>query len=88
MSAAWTVRDSEGQLVVGPTGASRIEVARKILPGRYDPFRLHVSASYREMFERDLRKALAQKGWQIMRAKARPRRNAGTGSFRPAAAAA
>ena len=71
MSAAWAIKDKEGHLLPGLVGGSRIEVGRKILPGRYDPFRLHVSASYRQMFDRDLGKVLARNDWQIVRVKAR-----------------
>jgi hypothetical protein len=61
-------------LLPGLVGGSQIEVGRKILPGRYDPFRLHVSASYREMFDRDLGRALTRNGWQIVRVKSRQTR--------------
>jgi hypothetical protein len=74
VSAAWAIRDREGQLLPGLVGGSRIEVGRKILPGRYDPFRLHVSASYRKMFDRDLGKLLARNEWQIVRVKSRQSR--------------
>lgn len=73
MSAVWALIDSSGHSVPGLVGTSRIELGRTLLPGRYDPFRLHVSASYREMFERDLTRFLAQNGWQIARVKRRRR---------------
>jgi hypothetical protein len=46
---------------------SRLDVARKIVPTSFDPFRLNVSASYRAAFERALDKVLAQEGWRIVR---------------------
>lgn len=75
--AAWTIKDSEGQLLPGLIGGSPLEVGRKIVPTRYDEFRLHVSSSYREVFDRDLRKVLAQNNWQIVRVKRKSRPNAG-----------
>lgn len=83
MSAAWVIENSEGQVLPGLTGASRIELGRKVLPGRYDPFRLHVSASYREIFERDLGKLLALKGWRMVRMKSRRRIVANRSAFAP-----
>jgi hypothetical protein len=80
VSAAWAIRDKEGQVLPGSVGASRIEVGRKILPGRYDPFRLHVSASYREMFDRQLEKMLTLNEWRIVRVKARQSRRAAPSS--------
>ena len=67
MNAAWTVRDNNGRLLADFAGGSRIEVGRKLVPQRYDAFRLHVSASYREVFERALSQILAQNGWEIVR---------------------
>lgn len=77
MSAAWIITDSKGQPLPGFVGGSRLEVGRKVVPRRYDPFRLHVSASYREVFDRDLRKVLEHRDWQIVRVKTKPRRKAG-----------
>jgi hypothetical protein len=65
-AAAWTVENSEGQLLSGFVGGSRREVGRKIVPARYDAFRLQVSSSYREAFDRDLEKVLAQRAWRIV----------------------
>ena len=48
------------------------EVARKILPARYDAFRLEVSPSYRELFDRDLKNVLRE-DWQIVPLKRRTR---------------
>jgi hypothetical protein len=78
VSAAWTVRDCEGQLLPGLVGASPLEVGRKIVPRHYDEFRLHVSASYREVFDRDLSKVLAHNNWQIVRVKSKRRAKAGS----------
>ena len=49
------------------------EVARKIVTTRYDAFRLEVSASYREQFDRDLKTVLAHHDWQIVPLKRRTR---------------
>ena len=69
--AAWTVKDSEGHLLPRFIGGSRLEVGRKIVPTRYDAFRLQVSSSYREVFDRDLQNVLARRAWQIVPAKRR-----------------
>jgi hypothetical protein len=74
MSATWTVRENDGQLLSHLVGGSRREVGRKIVPSPVDAFRIEVSASYREMFDRTLRQILQRNGWQIVRLKAgRPR---------------
>ena len=70
MAAAWTVKDGNGQLLADFVGASPMEVGRRIVPTRYDAFRLHVSSSYREMFDRAVTKVLERQGWQIVRVKA------------------
>ena len=64
---AWTVWDSNGQLLADFAAGSRLDVGRKLVPGHYDAFRLHVSSSYRELFDRALRQILERKGWQIVR---------------------
>jgi hypothetical protein len=46
------------------------EVGRKVLSGRYDAFRLQVSSSYREQFDRAVRLALEREGWKIVRVNA------------------
>lgn len=74
MTAAWTIKDGNGQLHAEFAGASAMEVGRRIVPGRYDAFRLHVSSSYREVFDRAVQKVLAQQGWQIVRVPSRARR--------------
>jgi hypothetical protein len=67
MRRTWTVKDSEGHVLPGFTGPSRLDVERKVVPTHYDAFRLHVSSSYRQMFARDLAKVLARRNWQIIR---------------------
>ena len=76
--AAWTVRDREGKPLPHLLARSRLEVGRKIVPTRYDAFRLQVSASYREAFERELKNFLERANWRIVplkrqRIKRRPR---------------
>jgi hypothetical protein len=39
----------------------------------YDAFRLEVSRSYRELFDRDLKSVLAREDWQIVPVKLRIR---------------
>lgn len=63
----WTVRDSNGQLLADFTCGSRLDVGRKVVPAHYDAFRLRVSQSYRELFDRALSQILARKGWEIVR---------------------
>ena len=70
MAAAWTVRDGSGELLADFVGASPLEVGRRIVPARYDAFRLHVSSSYRAMFDRAVAQVLERQGWQIVRVKA------------------
>jgi len=69
MSATWAVRDSNGAMLERLTGASRLEVGCKIVPDRYDAFRLHVSSSYRELFDRALGQVLERERWEIVRVK-------------------
>jgi hypothetical protein len=73
MAAAWTVRDSNGQLLADFVGASPLDVGRRIVPTRYDAFRLQVSSSYREAFDRAVTQVLQRQGWQIVRVKATAR---------------
>lgn len=67
MKADWTVRDDKGQLLEDFAASSRLDVGRKLVPQRVDPFRLQVSASYREMFERTLSQILQRNRWEIVR---------------------
>ena len=71
MTAAWTIKDGTGQLRAEFMGPSALEVGRRIAPTHYDAFRLHVSPSYREVFDRAVAKVLAQQGWQIVKVRAR-----------------
>jgi hypothetical protein len=71
MNASWVVRDNSGQLLAQFVGDSRLEVGRKVVPQRYDAFRLHVSPSYRELFDRALSQILETRGWQIVRLRTR-----------------
>jgi len=71
MAATWTVRDGNGELHAEFVGASPLEVGRRIVPTHFDAFRLHVSPSYREVFDRAVQKVLAQQGWQIVKMRAR-----------------
>ena len=68
---AWTVIDSNGELLARFIAGSPREVGRKVVRNRYDPFRLEVSPSYRELFDRDLKSALAREDWQIVPPKRR-----------------
>jgi hypothetical protein len=67
MNTVWAVRDSTGQVLPELAGGSRLDVGRKVVPTRYDAFRLEVSSSYRELFERSLSQILQRNGWQIVR---------------------
>jgi hypothetical protein len=73
--STWAVQDSSGQIVEDLLCASRLDVARKLMPVRYDAFRLRVSSSYRELFERALKQPLEREGWRIVRVS---RRETGT----------
>ena len=67
MRAIWTVKTGDGEVLESFTAASRIEVARKVVPKRYDAFRLRVSSSYRELFDRALSQVLERERWEIVR---------------------
>jgi hypothetical protein len=69
MSACWTIEDSKGRLLPHFECASRIGVGLKVVPARFDAFRLQVSSSYREMFDRALRQVLEREGWSIVQVK-------------------
>jgi hypothetical protein len=73
MTAAWTVRDNNGHLLADFVCPSRLEVGRKVAPAHYDAFRLQVSSSYRELFDRAVRQALERRGWEIVRVGERKR---------------
>jgi hypothetical protein len=76
MSAAWTIRDGNGEYLPQFAAASPMEVGRRIVPTRFDAFRLHVSSSYREVFDRAVARVLAERDWQIARMPARAARRA------------
>jgi hypothetical protein len=63
---AWTVRDGNGDLLTHFMAGSRQDVARKVVRNRYDPFRLQVSSSYRELFNRDVKSVLELQNWEIV----------------------
>jgi hypothetical protein len=71
MTVTWTVRDSNGRLVPGFASHSMSEVGRKLVPSYFDAFRLEVSHSYREVFERAVDQILQREGWQIVRVRGR-----------------
>ena len=71
MSAAWTIRDGKGEYLPQFAAGSALEVGRRIVPTRFDAFRLHVASSYREVFDRAVAKVLAEHDWQIVRMPAR-----------------
>ena len=78
MPVAWTVEDSKGKLLPRYIAGTPREVARKVVRNRYDAFRLEVSPSYRELFDRDLKSVLAREEWRIVpvnRGAQRRRRN-------------
>jgi len=79
MPAAWTVKDRDGRLLPDFVAGSRLEVGRKLVGNRYDAFRLLVSSSYREVFDRDLKGILDRKDWQIVAFPPRQRRRAPVG---------
>lgn len=71
MTAGWTVRDGNGELLPHFLARTRQEVGRKLARKRYDPFRLQVSSSYREVFDREVNSVLQLKNWEIVPLKRR-----------------
>ena len=67
MASMWTVKTNDGEVLKDFAAASRLEVGRKVVPTRYDAFRLQVSASYRELFNRALAQILKHRHWEIVR---------------------
>jgi hypothetical protein len=65
----WAVKDHNGQILPDLLGSSRLEVECKLLPARYDVFRLHVSPSYRALCDRALRQVLEQVRWRVVEIK-------------------
>jgi hypothetical protein len=74
MTFIWTVKNANGELIPHFTSASALEVARKVVPAHYDAFRLQVSSSYRELFERALKQILEHEDWRIVRLRGSRRR--------------
>jgi hypothetical protein len=70
----WTVIDRNGELLPRFIAGSPREVGRKVVRNHYDAFRLEVSPSYREFFDRDLGSVLAREHWRIVPIKRRARR--------------
>ena len=66
MSTVWTIKDSRGELLQGFAGRTPRDVGRKVLGLRHDAFRLEVSRSYRELFDRDLETVLSDRHWRIV----------------------
>ena len=84
---AWAIEDSNGRVLLDFMGASRLDVGRKVVPVRYDAFRLQVSPSYRETFDRAVNRVLEREAWRIVRI-GRRKAAAGANSSRPSLAGA
>jgi hypothetical protein len=67
MAAMWAVKNHTGEVLQGLSAASRLEVGLKVVPTPYDAFRLRVSSSYREQFDRAVSRTLDKKHWRIVR---------------------
>lgn len=72
MAALWGVKNRVGEILQDFTAASRIEVGLKVVSTRYDAFRLQVSSSYRQLFNRALSQILDKKHWRIVRVRRPP----------------
>jgi hypothetical protein len=68
-ATTWSIEDNDGRLLSDFASTSRLELELKVAPTRYDAFRLQVSASYRELFERAVRQVLEREGWHIVQIK-------------------
>src|SRR4051794_21867440 len=64
-------RSREGSL----TNRVSASISGAFAGNHYDAFRLEVSPSYRELFNRDLANALTREAWRIVPVKRRSRRN-------------
>jgi hypothetical protein len=73
MTAMWAVKDGSGRIVSSFGSRSRLELANKLMGERCDTFRLQVSSSYRQLFDRALAKVLDRENWQIVRVRVRQR---------------
>jgi hypothetical protein len=67
MTRVWPVKNGNGEVLSHFTSASPLEVGRKLVPAHYDAFRLQVSSSYRELFERAVKQILKDQDWRIVR---------------------
>jgi hypothetical protein len=72
VAALWGVKNRVGEILQDFTAASRIEVGLKVVSTRYDAFRLQVSSSYRQLFNRALSQILDKKHWRIVRVRRPP----------------
>jgi hypothetical protein len=82
MTRVWTVKNGEGEVLSHFASASPLEVGRKLVPGRYDAFRLQVSSSYRELFERAVKQILKDQDWRIVRVPCRSQNSQRRGATR------
>jgi hypothetical protein len=64
ITAAQNAHDTPLLLAVARVTVTFLSTAAP--PVRYDAFRLHVSSSYRELFDRALQQVLERHGWQIV----------------------
>jgi hypothetical protein len=67
MAAMWAVKNHSGEVLQDLSATSRLEVGLKVVTAPYDAFRLRVSSSYREQFDRAVSRTLDQKHWRIVR---------------------
>jgi hypothetical protein len=65
--SVWAIKNSYGRVLLDFKCASPLDVAQKVVAVPYDPFRLRVSSSYREVFERAVSQVLQREGWRIVR---------------------
>jgi hypothetical protein len=63
----WAIRSNSGLILSEFAAGSPQDVGRKLLPAHYDEFRLQVSSSYRELFDRAVQSVLDREGWKIVR---------------------
>ena len=71
---AWTVRDSKGELLPHFSAGFSAGCRPQDRAAPYDAFRLEVSPSYREPFDRDLKAVLAREDWRIVPLRRRNRK--------------
>jgi hypothetical protein len=80
---AWSVIDRKGELLPRFIADSPREVGRKIVRNGYDSFRLEVSPSYRDLFDRDVGRVLAREHWRIVPIRPRVRRRRSAEQLEP-----